>query len=509
MNYFWGLINQPLKTLIRKHNDFMGYLYKLLIILLFIILLPATSYNILFSQQQSKDQQLDQYLSEYRINKNVASISAGVLHKGKITWLNAKGYADLSHQIPATPKTIYRIASISKVITAVAVMQLWEKGKINLDADAIRYIPYFPKKKWKFTVRQILQHTAGLRSYKPGEFNSTVFFPTTRDAVNVISDDPLLYKPGTKFLYTTLGYNLLAGIIENASGMKFVDYLRKYIFEPAEMNSTYAEYQREIIPNKAVGYDKDKYRKIENAPLADLSIKFAGGGLVSTPHDILKFAHCLLNNKLINHSTLDSMLIQTRLSNGRIMESGLGFDIKTDTYGKKFFGHYGFGTGFISLLAIYPKDTTAVVDFINTDDRNLGSPALDLASIVLENKRSVPPKPLSDQMMNITLSKNLDSAIAECAIIKRDTSNRIDMSSSEFNLFGYDLLSIKRNYDAIRWFNFFTTQFPKNISAYIGLGDSYYHDNNKGKAFQFYRRALLIDSTNSYALRMIKKIQSE
>ena len=487
----------------------MGRLFKLIINILFIVLLPASSYNILFSQQQSKDQKLDQYLSEFQINKNVASISAGVLHKGKIAWLNAKGYADLSHQIPAAPKTIYRIASISKVITAVAVMQLWEKGKLNLDADAIRYIPYFPKKKWKFTVRQILQHTAGLRSYKPGEFNSTVYYPTTRDAVNILSDDPLAYKPGTKFLYTTLGYNLLASIIENVSGMKFIDYLIKYIFEPAEMNSTFAEYQREIILNKAVGYDKNKLRKIENAPLADLSIKFAGGGLVSTAQDILKFAHCLLNGKLLKHATLDSMLVQTRLSNGRIMESGLGFEIKTDAYGKKFFGHYGFGTGFISLLAIYPNDSTAVVDLINTDDRNLGSPALDLASIVLENRIPFPPKPLSDEMMDITLRKNLDSAIAECIIIKSDSSNRIDMSTSEFNLFGYDLLSIKRNYDAIRWFNFFTTQFPKNISAFLGLGDSYYHDKNKGKAIQFYRRALMIESTNSYALRMIKEIQSE
>ncbi len=463
----------------------------------------------LLCQPQSKIQKLDNYLKEYQTSKNVVSISAGIIHKGKIIWLDAKGYADLSHHVHATPKTIYRIASISKVITAVAIMQLWEEGKVNLDSDALRYIPYFPRKKWKFTVRQILQHTAGLRSYKPGEFNSTVFYRSTKDAVGVISNDALVYKPGTKFLYTTLGYNLLAAIIEDVSGMKFIDYLQKNIFEPAGMTSTYAEFQREIIPNKANGYAKNKYRKIQNAPMADLSIKFAGGGLVSTSEDILFFAKALLHGKLIKPSTLDTMLVQTQLSNGRIIESGLGFEIKKDSYGNKFFGHSGFGTGFVSLLAIYPKDSAAVVDLINTDDRNLGSPALDLASIYLEKGNPFPLKPLSDEMMDITLEKNLDSAISEYKLISNDSSKRIDLSPEEFNHFGYDLLSIKRNYDAIKWFGFFSTEFPDDISAYIGLGDSYYHDGNKGKAIQFYRRALALNSSNYYAIKMIKKIETE
>lgn len=463
----------------------------------------------MFCQSQNKIQKLDQYITEYQVNKNVASISAGILHKGKIVWLNAKGYADLSHHVPAAPQTIYRIASISKVITAVAVMQLWEKGKINLDADALKYIPYFPKKKYRFTVRQVLQHTAGLRNYKPGEFNSTTFYPTTKDAVGVISNDPLIYKPGTKYLYTTLGYNLLAAIIEDISGMKFIDYLNKNIFEPTRMNSTYAEYQREIIPNKAYGYAKNKYHQIQNAPMADLSIKFAGGGLVSTSEDILKFANALLNGKLIKHSTLDTMLIQTHLSNGQVIESGLGFEIKKDSYDNKYFGHYGFGTGFVSLLAIYPKDSTAVVDLINTDDRNLGSPALDLASIYFEKGNPIPLKPLSDEMMNVMLQKNLDSAISECKLIRNDSSKWVDTSPEEFNRFGYDLLSIKRNYDAIRWFDFFSSEYPNDISAYLGLGDSYYHDGNKGKAIQSYYRALTKNPKNNYAQKMIEKMESE
>ena len=463
--------------------------------------LPQTSNNTV--------QKLNQYITDFQKNKNVASISAGILRKGKTIWLGAYGYADISHQALATPKTVYRIASISKVITAVAIMQLVEKGKIKLDEDARKYIPYFPKKKWKFTVRQILQHTAGLRSYKPGEFNSTEVYPSTKDAVGVLENDPLEYKPGTKFLYTTLGYNLLAAIIENASGINFTDYLKKNIFEPAGMSTTYPEFQEEIIMNKARGYDKNNYRKMQNAPLADLSIKFAGGGLVSTTEDLLKFANSLLNGRLIKKPTLDSMLVPTKLTGGKILESGFGFELKYDNNGKFFFGHYGFGTGFISLIAIYPKDSVAAVDLINTADRNLGGPALDLASIELGRNFLTPQIPLSNKMMEITLRTNIDSAISFYKIIKSDSASVYNLSANEFDLFGYDLLKIKRKNDALKWFKFFMNEFPSTVSAPIGLGDTYYNDGNKGLAIKFFRKALEIDSLNSYATKMIKKITDE
>jgi serine beta-lactamase-like protein LACTB len=476
------------------------------ILLLIFLLLTCFSIPI---QSQTIQQKLEKYLIEYQNNKDVASISAGVLKKGKVIWLGSSGYADVSHHVPATPKTIYRIASISKVITAVAVMQLVEQKKVNLDADALKYIPYFPKKNWKFTVRQILQHTAGLRDYKSGEFNSAVHYSSTEEAVNVLSKDPLVYKPGTKFLYSTLGYNLLAAVIESASGMKFTDYLKKYIFQPADMRSTLAEYQSEIILNKAQGYNKNNYRALQNAPLSDVSIKIAGGGLISTPEDLLRFSNCLLEGKLIKRSTLDSMLVPTKLPDGRIVESGLGFELKTDKNGKQFFGHYGHGTGFMTLLAIYPKDSVAVVDLINTVDRNIESPAVDLASIVFGKPFPSPRKSLADKMMEITLNKNLDAAISYYDFIRKDSTAEYNMTSNELNTFGYDLLRIQHTNDAVRWFQLFENEFPANISALIGIGDSYYHNGNISYAMKYYRKALTLDSSNSYAIRMLKKIQQE
>ena len=447
---------------------------------------------------------LDQYLTDYYQARNIASVTAGVLHKGKIIWIGSRGFADLGNKVPAKPNTIYRVASISKVITAVAVMQLVEKGKINLDADARNYIPYFPKKKWKFTTRQILQHTAGLRTYRTGEFNSTVEYSSTREAVDVISKDPLEYKPGTKYLYTTLGYNLLAAIIENTSGLSFNEYLKKNIFIPSGMLSTRLEVHKEIIPDKAKGYDKNLYRKLQNAPLADLSIKYAGGGIISDAEDILKFADSLIRGKLLQPAYLDSMLVPARLQNGKTLTSGLGFEFNKDKDKDYFFGHYGYGTGFVSLLAIFPKDSVAVVHLINTADRGIESPALDLASIVMGKEYSLPVKSLADKMMELTLRTGIDSATNYYTAIKTDSANVYDLSTNEINTFGYDLLRIKKDDEGIKWFRLFAEDFPNSTSAFIGLGDAYYNDNNIGMALKAYRKAMALDGNNKYALKMIK-----
>ncbi len=313
---------------------------------------------------QTLTEKLNEYLSLYKENKGVPSISAGVARDNKIIWLRAEGYCDLENNVPAISKSIYRIASISKCITAVAVMQLVEKNKLNLDSDVRRYLPYFPKKRWVFTVRQLLNHTSGIRNYRAGEFDNKNFFPDTRYTVDYIAKDSLEFEPGTKYQYTTLGYNLLAAIIESVTGTKFIDYLEENIFIPAGMISTFADYQSEIVQYRARGYEKNDYRQIRNAPLADLSIKFAGGGLISTASDLLLFSMSLLDGKLVKKETLDTMLVPTRLKNGDLRNYGLGFAFGKDKFGEPYISHAGGSTGFTSLLVIYPGHRLAVVHLI-------------------------------------------------------------------------------------------------------------------------------------------------
>ena len=461
------------------------------------------------SYAQNFKNDLNNFLNEYQTNKDVPSVSGGVSLNGKIVWLGAVGLADIENNVPAKTNTLYRIASISKAVTAVAIMQLVEQDKINLDEDVRTYIPYFPKKKWKFTVRQLLNHTSGIRNYRYGEFNSTDSFKSMKDAIRTVIDDSLKFEPGTKREYTTLGYNLLAGIIENVSGMSFEEYLSKNIFQPAEMNSTYLEYQPRIIYNKARGYVKNNFRKFENAALADLSIKFAGGGMISTSEDLLKFAQNLISFKLIKSSTLDTILIPTVTKNKDTVKYGLGFSFGIDEKGRKYFGHGGGGTGFTCELIIYPGKSLAAVYLTNVRDRNLDNPVKSFVSIVLDDNYEIPKKSLADRLLGIYAENSIDSSLVKLEQLSRDSSSTFKIDDDEVILFGYDLISTANYPDAIYYFKYLISKNDKFSKYYVGLADAYYKDGNKGLALRNFRNALNLDSKNKYAQDMIKKIENE
>jgi len=456
---------------------------------------------------QSISKKIDQYLTDYYINKDIPSISAGIIHDGKIVWLGAKGFADIENNVHATEKSVYRIASISKVITAVAIMQLVEKGKLKLDDDVRKYIPYFPPKRWKFTIRQLLSHTAGIRNYKStGEFESKEYFQSIKEAINYLAKDSLEFEPSTRYLYTTLSYNLLAAIIENVSEMPFTEYLTNNILIPADMKSTYPDFQRSIIPFRVKGYDRNKYRQIQNAALADLSIKIPGGGLLSTTEDLLKFSDSLLKGKLIKQASLDSLIVPTKLKDGKTVDYGLGFAFGTDESGKKFISHSGIGTGFTSLLIIYPQEKIAAVHLINIRDRNLGEPAYDILTIYSGKEVEKAKKSLADFLFNITINYGIDSSLQAYRKIKSDTTNNFNTSKEDLLAFGYDLVNVEKFYDAIKFFKLFTTEFPEYAEAFIGLGDAYYKDGNKGLSLKSFRQAVKLQPSNKYANEMIKKL---
>ena len=471
---------------------------------LFLIFLSFCTYN---SFPQNINKKLDQYLTDYYINKDIPSVATGISNDGKLIWFGARGFADIENNVPATEKSVYRIASVSKVITAVAIMQLVEQGKIKLDEDIRKYIPYYPAKRWKFTVRQLLSHTAGIRNYKStGEFESKEFFESTKETINYLAKDSLEFEPGTKYLYTTLSYNLLAAIIENVSGIPFPQYLKNNIFLPAEMNSTYPDIQRNIIPFRVKGYDRNKYRQIQNAALADLSIKIPGGGLLSSVEDLLKFSDNLLKGKLITQNSFGLMITPTKLKDGKTVNYGLGFAIGTDNSGRNFISHSGIGTGFSSLLIIYPQERISSVQLINIRDRNLGDPAYDIAEIFFGSEIEKPKKSLADFLFKITSGYGIDSSLQVYQKIKSDTTTSFNTSKEELLLFGNDLLSVERYYAAIRFFRLFTTEYPDYAEAYIGLGDAYYKDGNRGLALKNFRQAAKLQPSNKYVKDMIKRL---
>jgi CubicO group peptidase (beta-lactamase class C family) len=474
-----------------------------------VFVLSVLLFQVISFSQQNNNKLFEEYLNYYVVNKNVPSIAAGIYKDGQIKWIGVSGAGDVENNLPATKASIYRIASITKPITAVAVLQLWERGLIDLDKDARIYIPNFPEKKWKFSVRQLLNHTAGIRSYKDGEFHNKKYYSSTQEAVKVFAYDSLDFEPGSKYEYTSLAYSLLAAIVENVSKMSFENYLNQNIFKPAEMNSTCVDKQKEIIHNRVKGYEKDFKRKIVNAPLADLSIKIAGGGLLSNSEDLLLFSKALLEGKLLKESTLKSLYHPTILKSGQKVNYSLGFALEFDGDSLKAISHTGGGTGFSTKLSIYPRINMASVHLINISDHNLDSPSDDLVKIELTGEKVFPTKTISDELMNIYLKNGIDSAVVRFEQIFQIESHIFTISEQEAIYFSRDLLGLNKTPEAIIYLKELLKKYPKSLDVLSTLADAYYKDNNRGLALRYYRMAAQINSNDKKVNEMIKKLSGK
>ncbi len=333
----------------------------------------------------AKVEAIEKAVSSEMSRQNIPGLSVAVAAGGQRRWAGGFGLADLENFVPAKRETVYRLASISKPITAVAVMQLVEQGKIDLDAPVQKYVPYFPRKQWTLTVRHLLMHQGGVRHYRnDGEMQSTRHYDALREALQLFQDDPLLFEPGTRYLYTTYGYTLLGAAVEGASGMSFVDYIHKHIFEPAGMRTIRPDDTFEIIPNRARGYRKVLGR-IQNSALADTSNKIPGGGLCSAVEDLVDFGIHVLGRTLAGRETLEAMFTRRKTADGKLTPYGMGWQFG-DFDGKRWVGHGGSQPGTRTLLLMLPSEGFVVALMANLEGVQLEPLAKRVAAIVLKQE---------------------------------------------------------------------------------------------------------------------------
>ena len=304
-------------------------------------------------------------------SKHIPGLSIAIVSDNQLRWQSGYGMADLENSVPAKAATVYRIASVAKPLTAVAAMQLVEKDNLNLDAPIQKYVPTFPTKPRPITTRQLLGHLSGIRNYRGNEAGSTLFYSSLTEALSIFKDDPLDFEPGTKYSYTTYGYTLLGTVIEGASGMSYVDYMRENVFKPAKMSHTQADNVFDIIPNRARGYHPKVYGKFDgnlrNANLIDSSYKIPAGGLVSTVEDLANFAIAVQNGVLIKKETFEQMSSPQKTRDGKATAYGLGWYIDGVGDRKGLVWHGGVQPGATSMLFILPKERFALVILTNLE----------------------------------------------------------------------------------------------------------------------------------------------
>ena len=326
-------------------------------------------------------QAVDKAMAAAMARLGIPGLTAAVALGSDRLWSKGYGVADVENGVPAGEQTMYRLASVTKPITAVAVLQLVERGKLDLNVPIQRYAPSFPEKPRPITARLLLAHQAGLRHWNDDEWVLTRHYTSLDEALALFKDDPLLFEPGTRAQYSSPGYNLLGRALEGAAGHSYLAYLRENVFTPAGMETARDDDVLEIIPHRARGYARRATGELGNSRLSDTSNKIAGGGLIPTAADVARFGAALLEGKLIQKATLLRMCTRQKTRDGRLTEYGLGLHV-TEKRKQLECWHRGGQPQVSTILYLRPARGLTVVLLCNLE--NVSAQLLDLAREVAD-----------------------------------------------------------------------------------------------------------------------------
>jgi CubicO group peptidase (beta-lactamase class C family) len=266
------------------------------------------------------------FVQQWMRENNVPGLTIG-FSKDDYTWVKSFGLADVENATPMPIDASYRLASVQKSMTAVAVLQLAEEGKLDLDADIRTYVPYYPAKPHRITARQLLSHVGGVPHYVNRDVEQHIkVHKSTREAVEIFAGFDLIAEPGTRYSYSSYGYNLLGAAIEGASGQLYGDYMRDHVWRPAGMLDTRMDDPLELIPHRVRGY-RTAEGAIRNSEFIDVSSRFAAGGTRGTVPDLLRFMRALDNGTLLSERSRTLMYTPARTRAGEPVPYALGWQI--------------------------------------------------------------------------------------------------------------------------------------------------------------------------------------
>lgn len=342
------------------------------------------------SLSADKRAQIEKAASSFLGTNSVPGISVAVVQDGELVWSSGYGMADLENFVPATFSTLFRLGSISKPITATAILQLAERGKLDLDAAVQNYCPVFPKKEWPITTRELLGHLGGIRHYNPdgkGDIpdDSAKHFASMEESLQIFAGDPLIAKPGTKFHYSTYGYTLLGCVLEGASSENYVDYVKENVFEPAGMEETQANNFFAVIQHRSRWYHKDKAGVVQNAGVLDSSYKIPGGGLISSADDMARFEIAILANKLLKPATREVMWTRQKAVDGSQTGYALGWGTQKK-YGLALVEHTGGQQGTSTSIILVPERRAGIIVLANMDGVDSAALSTEILKIVIDIK---------------------------------------------------------------------------------------------------------------------------
>ncbi len=283
---------------------------------------------------QTADEQATALFEEMASLPSVPGINVAVADETGIIWAKGFGYANIENKVPMVPGTLMRIGSVAKVITTAAMMRMVERGELDLDVDVRTYVPEWPERHQPVTLRQLAAHTAGIRHYKGAEFLSNKPYMNSVQALNIFKNDDLLFEPGSEYSYSTYAWTLVSAAMESASGKDFKQIIKDEVLNPLGLRDTEFDDTRPLIENRQSAYDfRDGV--LYNSLQVDASYKYAGGGFLASPIDVVNFAMAHTKPGYLKEETLKEMFSVLPPSYHGIGWV-IGFDRYMDNYSEEF-----------------------------------------------------------------------------------------------------------------------------------------------------------------------------
>jgi D-alanyl-D-alanine carboxypeptidase len=345
---------------------------------------------------RAEEATVDAYIQAEMAKRHIPGLSLAVVRDGKVVLTRGYGMANVEHGVPARPETAFQLASLSKPFTAAAVLLLVEDGKVGLDDPISRHLALAPEAWSGVTVRHLLNHTSGIKSYTslPDFLKSPRKDYEREELVRLVSDLPLEFEPGSKWDYNNTGYFLLGMIIEKASGKSYAEFLSERLFTPLGMTATRVNDHRELIPNRANGYSW--LGRLRNGEYVSPTQPFAAGALISTVEDLARWDAALDTDAPLTPALREQMWTPTTLADGSTHPYGFGWGVSGGS-GPRVVEHGGGIPGFSTQFLRFPDHRLTVIVLANLETGSAGALARGVAGIYVSELAPPPaPEPIED-----------------------------------------------------------------------------------------------------------------
>ena len=473
----------------------------------------------IFSCTNSTTDKIDTFINHCYEN-NQFNGALLVSKESKIIYHKVFGISNINPVESLQLDSQFRLASLSKPFTAMAIMILKERGKLQYEDDISRYLPELPFR--GITIHHLLTHMSGIIEYEklfvpywdPEHENFLEKkYADNDDVIDMLLKykPELVFQPGEKWAYSNTGYVLLASIVSRVSGEPFEVFLKNNIFEPLGMSHTlvYSAIRDELMDQRVYGYrlalNGSDFLPNDFHYMSGIA---GDGAIYSTTGDLYKWDRALYTNKLVSEKTLENAFTPVMLNDSSTYNYGYGWGINTSLTGKKAVSH---GGGWIAaktwLWREIEEDNTIII-LTNHTSRYIYDIRQGINQILHDELYSFPKIGIANVIGKYIATEGIEVAITQYQQLKELKSDQYNFNKWELNNLGYELIRLERVTDAIEIFKLNVDSYPKYASAYSGLGEAYRLDENAKLAIENFEKSLELYPDNTRVLEKLKYLQN-